>query len=241
MPLSPQHRRRALHAAADNHPLANADQNLTEVDARLTKVDKTCHRQPPLSTPPAAPNNPEQIRTNLNKPEHRQTPRPDRTTPRITPKHPEKKNPEHRRRPPSRHSYAPPPSFLRRQEPTAPQHSFPAPFPNSSLPPSRGEVRWGVRGRDRPLPPTFHPRPIYLPSPPGNISTSPPARLPPSEPCALTQPLATAAMTSTMTTKIINAAKRPVEDVGSSSSSRALHERLVSRSAPAHPKPTIAI
>ena len=111
MPLTPQHRRRALHAAADNHPLANADQNLTALDARLTRVDKTCHRHPPLLTPPATPNNPEQIRTNLNKPEHHQTPRPDRTTPRITPKHPEKKNPEHRRHrsptPTLRHSRAP--------------------------------------------------------------------------------------------------------------------------------------
>ncbi len=29
------------------------------------------------------------------------------------------------------------------------QYSFPAPFPNSSLPPSRGEVRWGVEGCER--------------------------------------------------------------------------------------------
>ena len=76
MPLSPQHRRREPHAAAVNHALANADQTWTEVDtrltkvhARLTRVDKTCHRQPPLLTPPAAPNKPEQIRTNLNKSE----------------------------------------------------------------------------------------------------------------------------------------------------------------------------
>ena len=41
-------------------------------------------------------NNPEQIRTNLNKPEHRQTPRPDREPPKITPKTPRKnKTPEH--------------------------------------------------------------------------------------------------------------------------------------------------
>ena len=55
---------------------------------------------------------------------------------------------------PNRHPCAPhppplrpQPSFLRRQEPTSPQHFFPPPFPNSSLPPSRGEVRWGVERR----------------------------------------------------------------------------------------------
>ncbi len=40
----------------------------------------------------------------------------------------------------------PQPSFLRRQEPP---HTL-TPSQNSSLPPSRGEVRWGVRGHDRP-------------------------------------------------------------------------------------------
>ncbi len=40
MPLSPQHRRPSLHVDAVNPNLANADQNLTEVDTRLTKVDK---------------------------------------------------------------------------------------------------------------------------------------------------------------------------------------------------------
>ena len=39
MPFSPQ--RRSLS-------LTNADQTVTKVDARLTKVDKTYHRQPPL-------------------------------------------------------------------------------------------------------------------------------------------------------------------------------------------------
>ena len=116
MPLSPQQRRPALALA--NHAPANGCQNLTEVDARLTKVDKTCHCQP-LRHPPAPlrriPNNPEQIRTTLNKPEHRRTPRPDRTTPRITPESARSKKTEQAR---------PPPSFLRRQEP-APQPSFP--------------------------------------------------------------------------------------------------------------------
>ncbi len=42
----------------------------------------------------------------------------------------------------------PSPSFLRRQEPTHPH--IPHPVPNSSLPPTRGEVRWGVGGPERP-------------------------------------------------------------------------------------------
>ncbi len=60
-------------------------------------------------------------------------------------------------------SLRPLPSFLRRQEPALPPpsppilnsfHQPPAsripPIPNSSLPPSRGEVRWGVGGREPP-------------------------------------------------------------------------------------------
>ena len=43
------------------------------------------------------------------------------------------------------------PSFLRRQEPTHPSVLL---LPNSSLPPSRGEVRWGV-GRPEPPPPAL--------------------------------------------------------------------------------------
>ena len=62
MPLSPQHRSRAPHAAAGNHALANADQNVTEVDARLTKLDSVN----PSSRSRTTLNNPEQIRTNLN-------------------------------------------------------------------------------------------------------------------------------------------------------------------------------
>ena len=105
MPLSPQQRRPALALA--NHAPANGCQNLTEVDARLTKVDKTCHCQP-LRHPPAPlrriPNNPEQIRTTLNKPEHRRTPRPDRTAPRITPESARSKKPN--KPAPHRHSGA---------------------------------------------------------------------------------------------------------------------------------------
>ena len=46
----------------------------------------------------ASLSNPEQIRTNLNKPERRRTVRPDRSALRITPEHPKKTQPEHRRR-----------------------------------------------------------------------------------------------------------------------------------------------
>ena len=38
MPLAPQQHRRPARPAG-NHALANADQNLTQVDTRLTKVD----------------------------------------------------------------------------------------------------------------------------------------------------------------------------------------------------------
>ncbi len=71
MPLTPQHRRRAPHAAG-NHARANADQTSTEVDTRLTKVDKGCQKlstvNPRYSRAPLrrTPNKPEQIRTNLN-------------------------------------------------------------------------------------------------------------------------------------------------------------------------------
>ncbi len=67
MPLSPQRHRRVLPATAVNHALANADQTLTEVDARLTKVDKGCQKLAivnPSDTP----------RTNLNKSEQTRTP-----------------------------------------------------------------------------------------------------------------------------------------------------------------------
>ena len=79
----------------------------------------------------------------------------------------------------SRHPRAPSPSFLRRQEHTPPIHPSPlthtTSFPNSSLPPSRGEVRWGVRGHERPpaaerqsappSPPSNPPSPSPHPSP----------------------------------------------------------------------------
>ena len=132
MPLSPQSRPRRPHATPVNPSLTKGDQNLTEVDARLTKVDKGCQKLTPSTPAPTpnpsktqqnrtralhpntpsvnprcqplrqTPNNPEQIRTNLNKPEHRRTPRPDREAARITPQHPEKKKPQTPSAPPTR-------------------------------------------------------------------------------------------------------------------------------------------
>ena len=67
MPPSPQQRQQALPAG--NLSLANGDQNLTKVDTRLTRVDKTCHCQPlrhSRAPHQHTPNKPEQIRTNLN-------------------------------------------------------------------------------------------------------------------------------------------------------------------------------
>ena len=128
MPLSPQQRRPAL--TAGNLYLANADQNLTEVDARLTGVDKTCHRQPRR-----IPNNPEQIRTNLNAAEH-----PDQigTPSESPPNTPKKEN--------LNTIAAHPPSFLRRQEPTRAQRRPHASLPNSSLPPSETFAQLWVIG-----------------------------------------------------------------------------------------------
>ena len=110
-----------LNLANADQNLTEVDTRLTEVDTRLTKVDKGCQKLTPSTPAPTpnpsktqqshnharqpdtssvnprcqplqhTPNNPEQIRTNLNKPEHRRTLRPDRETPRITPEHPEKK------------------------------------------------------------------------------------------------------------------------------------------------------
>jgi len=70
--------------------------------------------------------------------------------------------------PPPRHSCAPP-LFLRRQEPRL-SHTSAPPFPNSSLPPLRGEVRWGVGRREPPPPvphaPIAHPLPLpVIPAP----------------------------------------------------------------------------
>ena len=85
------------------------------------------------------------------------------------------RSPPHTPPPPSLFLPPPPPSFLRRQKPGnlhpqyPPQHpANPHTFPNSSLPPSRGEVRWGVRRNERP-PATECPS---RPTPPERIHAS---------------------------------------------------------------------
>ena len=82
-----------------------------------------------------------------------------------------------------------PSSFLRRQEPKRTH-----PFPNSSLPPLRGEVRWGVRRCEpahqshrapiaRTAPPNRHPRaPIARTAPPPPYPRSPSSFLRRQEP-----------------------------------------------------------
>ena len=96
----------------------------------------------------------------------------------------------------SRHSCAPLASFLRPTVIPAPLSVIPAqagirlyphpahPFPNSSLPPFRGEVRWGVGGSEPAPPALLHPdrlsrhscaplasflRPTVIPAPPSVI------------------------------------------------------------------------
>ena len=74
----------------------------------------------------------------------------------------------------------PSPSFLRRQEPTTPTHTTNTrqtklPQENSSLPPFRGEVRWGVGGCER------SPAPEWPPALLSNVSTLP-SSLPPPPP-----------------------------------------------------------
>ena len=77
MPLSPQHRRRVLPTAG-NHALANADQNLTEVDTRLTKVDTVNprpHPKPQQNTAkPQPPHHLDTSSVNLHCQPHRRTP-----------------------------------------------------------------------------------------------------------------------------------------------------------------------
>ena len=82
--------------------------------------------------------------------------------------------PRLRRPRPLRHT-CPFPSFLRRQEPRRsptpalaasisprpPPTRHPRPFPNSSLPPTRGEVRWGVGSHE----PTHQARPAPITTP----------------------------------------------------------------------------
>ena len=128
-PLPSFLRRQEPNLAIADQNLTGVDTRLTALDTRLTKVDKGCQKLTPSTPAPTpnpsktqqnrshthhpdtpsvnprcqplrrTPNNPEQIRTNLNKPEHCRTPRPDRETARITPDHLEKNKP---RTPPRR-------------------------------------------------------------------------------------------------------------------------------------------
>ena len=101
--------------------------------------------------PDHTPNNPEQIRTNLNTAERSDQIGAPSESPRISPIKTIPNKPSPRRR----HTRASPPpyprlfpSFLRRQEwECAHAHARTKHLPqeNSSLPPGRGEVRWGVR------------------------------------------------------------------------------------------------
>ena len=164
-------RRQEPNANADQN-LTEVDARLTALDARLTKVDKGCQKLTPSTPTPTpnpsktqqnrnrarhpntpsvnprcqplrhTPNNPEQIRTNLNKPEHRQAPRPDREHPQITPQHPEKKQTpntaaSHSQPPTPQPSFPHPPSFPA-HPPSFPAHppSFPAHPPSFPRPPS---------------------------------------------------------------------------------------------------------
>ena len=87
-------------------------------------------------------------------------------------------------RTPSRHSYAPP--FRHSCAGRNPHHHThpppPPPFPNSSLPPFRGEARWGVGGNEHTTAPatTTTPLPRPLPHPlsviPAQAGTRAPSR-----------------------------------------------------------------
>ena len=60
------------------------------------KPEQRPERSTPLHAQTAAPHAAASLRTTPNKLEHRRTPRPDRTTPRITPSTPKKRKPEQR-------------------------------------------------------------------------------------------------------------------------------------------------
>ena len=210
MPLSPQQRRRHTpHATAGNHALANADQNLTEVDTRLTRVDRGCQNLTPSTPAPfrRTPNKPEQIRTNLNKPERRQAPRPDRTAPRIALQHPEKKQ---TRTPP-------PPTLCHSCAPLC--HScaalpvIPAPPSVIPAPPSPSFLRRPPRHSCAALPPSFlHPLPSFLRRQEPTLPTL-------AKPCHRQPPPHSGAPRTTLnkseqTRTNLNAAKRP-DQIGS--------------------------
>ena len=95
----------AAHAAASLRTTPNKPEQIRTNPNTVKRPDQI---GPPLESPPNTPKKenpnsaPERstppraraaapLRTTPNKPEHCQAPRPDRTTPRITPEHPEKK------------------------------------------------------------------------------------------------------------------------------------------------------
>ncbi len=76
----------------------------------------------------------------------------------------------------------PKPSFLRRQEPPPPPNPTP-PFPNSSLPPFRGEARWGVESTEPPpAPAPPHPHPSFPRPHPSFLRRQEPPRPPTPHP-----------------------------------------------------------
>ena len=101
-----------------------------------------------------------------------------RVTPPIAPR-----PSRHTRAPLFRHSCAPPRHSCAGRNP--PQHPHPPPPPN--LPPSRGEVRWGVRGHEStppiaPRPAPSHPRPSRHTHTPLRHTHAPPVTSGPSLP-----------------------------------------------------------
>ena len=210
-----------LNLANADQTLTEVDIRLTGVDARLTKVDKGCQKLTPSTPAPTpnpsktqqnhnrhhhpdtpsvnlrcqphqhTPNNPEQIRTNLNKPERRQAPRPDREAARITQNTPKKKKPEHRRRPlATSHppTITPPPSSIRctpsanLANPHAP-HYPPIPSPIHPSPLPGGRLGGGCEATSVCQPPRLHldrlSRPTRAPSvipAPRSVIPAPPYR-----------------------------------------------------------------
>ena len=143
MPLAPQPRRRVPHPTAGNHALASVDQNLTEVDARLTKVDSVSPRSnpkpqqtqqnrnrahyPATSASTLAVNPSGAPRTNLNKPEQ------IRTNPNTAERSDQIGTPP-----------GSPPNIPKKQTlNTAATHSPHPPSPIHPSPLPGGEVRWG--------------------------------------------------------------------------------------------------
>ena len=200
MPLSPQPRQHTL--TAGNHALDEGDQT-------VTKVDKTCHRQPPTSTPDPRKTqqhrksrhpvnsivNPSGApRTTLNIPEQTRTPR--KPNPNTIASHAALSRPTRAQRLSTQIRY--PTRVLTairacshfadlsypRSAAGVPPNTAPAPSihpsPIQSLPPSRGEVRWGVGRHERTTSPRPHPDhlPPHAPTLPNSGYPDPRAKVP---------------------------------------------------------------